>query len=62
MYFIKIISAYLFALLVLFMFVLLFFSPILDTALKRFAFSLIPNLYTLGVFYFAFFEKDGVTK
>ena len=53
MYFIKIISAYLFALPMLFMFILLYFSPILDTALKRFAFSLIPNLYTLGVFYFA---------
>lgn len=49
---IKKISAYLFVLPVIFSFILLYLLPILDTNFKNFLFSLIPNLYTLFVFYF----------
>ncbi|MDA3045744.1 hypothetical protein OFO10_01075 [Campylobacter sp. VBCF_06 NA8] len=49
---IKKISAYLFALPVIFSFILLYFLPMLDTNFKNFLFSLIPNLYTLFVIYF----------
>ncbi|MDA3055640.1 MULTISPECIES: hypothetical protein [unclassified Campylobacter] len=52
MYCIKKISAYLFVLPMIFMFFLVYFSSMLDTALKRLIFSLIPNLYALSVFYF----------